>query len=122
MSEFVALASKVYAYVCDNDITDKRVKGMKRCVRDKVLKVNHYIDVLLLNETIKAIQQRFKSDHHTITTEEVNKIALSRKDDKRIQSFDGIHTYPTGIDNDLFNKLEIEIRNKPIPLYYEKKE
>ena len=33
---------------------------MKRCVRDKVLKVNHYIDVLLLNETIKAIQQRFK--------------------------------------------------------------
>ena len=82
-----------------------------------MLKFNHYVDTLLLNKTIKTTQKRFKSDHHTITTEEVNKIALSRKVNKRIQSFDGIHTYPIGIDNDLFNKLETEIKNKPIPLY-----
>ena len=53
-----------------------------------------------------------------VTTEEVNKIALSRKDDKRMQSFDGITTYPIGIDKDLLNELETEIRNKPIQLYY----
>ena len=29
-------------------------------------------------------------------TEEVNKIALSNNDDKRIQIFDGITTYPYG--------------------------
>ena len=118
MTEFVALASKVYAYVCDNDKVDKRVKGIKRCVRDKILKFQQFMDALLLNKTITAIQQRFQSDHHRITTEKVNKITLSRKDDKRIQSFDGIHTYPIGIDNDLFNELETEIRNKPIQFYH----
>ena len=76
------------------------------------------MDALLLIKTIRATQKRFKSDHHTITTEEINKIALSRKDDERIQSFDGIHTYPIGIDNDLLNELEKEIRNKPIQLSY----
>ena len=118
MTEFVALASKVYAYVCDNDKVDKRVKGIKRCVRDKILKFQQFMDALLLNKTITATQQGFQSDHHRITTEKVNKITLSRKDDKRIQSFDGIHTYPIGIDNDLFNELETEIRNKPIQFYH----
>ena len=66
MTEFVALASKVYAYVCDNDKVDKRVKGIKRCVRDKVLKFQQYMEALLLNKTIIATQQRSKSDHHRI--------------------------------------------------------
>ena len=41
------------------------------------------MDALLLNKTIRCTQKRFKSDHHIVTTEEVNKIALSRKDDKK---------------------------------------
>ena len=73
----------------------------------------------LLNKTLMNTQQRFKSDQHMITKEEINKISLSRKDDKRIQSSERIHTYLIGIDDDLFNELEKEIRNKPIPLYYE---
>ena len=117
MTEFVALASNVYAYVCDNDKVDKRVKGIKRCVRDKVLKFQQYMDALLLNKTITATQQRFKSDQHRITTEKINKITLSRKDDKRIQGFDIIHPYLIEIDNDLLNELETERRNKPIELY-----
>ena len=70
----------------------------------KVLgKGDNYKDSLLSNKTIRTTQQRLKNDYHIITTEEINKIALSRKDDKRIQSFDGIHTYPYGIDKDLLN-------------------
>ena len=92
MTEFITLASKVFTYLDENDKERKRVKGINKCVRDKVLRFNHYMDVLLLNKTIRATQQRFKSDRHIITTEEVNKIALSRKDDERIQSFDGITT------------------------------
>ena len=34
MTEFIALASKVYGDMCDNDKVDKRVKGIKKCVRD----------------------------------------------------------------------------------------
>ena len=40
------------------------------------------------------LQQRFRSDHHKVYTEEVNKIALSSNDDKRIQTFDRVTTYP----------------------------
>ena len=64
----------------------------------KILKLDFYKDALLSNKTIRTTQQRFKNDYHIIKTEEINKIALSRKDDKRIQSFDGIHTYHYGID------------------------
>ena len=42
-------------------------------------------------------QQKFKSDHHNVYTEEVNKIALSSNDDKRLQTFDRITTYPYGM-------------------------
>ena len=85
----------------------------------KVLgKGDNYKDSLLSNKTIRTTQQRLKNDYHIITTEEINKIALSRKDDKRIQSFDGIHTYPYGIDKDLLNELESKIKNEPIQMYY----
>ena len=42
------------------------------------------------------MQQRFKSDHHKVYTEEVNKIALSSDDDKTLQTFIRVATYPYG--------------------------
>ena len=39
-------------------------------------------------------QQRFRSYRHKVYTEEFNKIALSSNDDKRIQTFDKVTTYP----------------------------
>ena len=83
MTEFITYASNVYAYLDDDNKEHKKVKGINKCVRDKVLRFNHYMDALLLNKTIRYTQKRFKSDHHIVTTEEVNKIALSRKDDKK---------------------------------------
>ena len=67
---------------------------------------------------LKCTQQRFRSDHHKVNTESVHKTALNNKDDKRIQSFDGITTYPIGIDQDIINKLESIIKERPIQLYY----
>ena len=69
MTEFIALASKVYAYTSHNDKREKKVRGMKKCVRDRILMFQHYIDALLLNKKIRATQQIFKSNHHTITTD-----------------------------------------------------
>ena len=83
MTEFITYASNVYAYLDDDNKEHKKVKGINKCVRDKVLRFNHYMDALLLNKTIRCTQKRFKSDHHIVTTEEVNKIVLSRKDDKK---------------------------------------
>ena len=56
----------------------------------------NYTDCLFNNKIILKSQQRFKSDHHKVYTEEVNKIALSSDDDKRSQTFDKIETYPYG--------------------------
>ena len=53
-------------------------------------------DCLFSGGVILKSQQRFKSNHHKVYTEEVNKIALSSNDDKRLQTFDGIETYPYG--------------------------
>ena len=39
-------------------------------------------------------QQRFISNKHDVYTEDVNKIALSNDDDKRIVSSDKITSYP----------------------------
>ena len=41
-------------------------------------------------------QQRFKSENHEVCTENINKIALSSNDDKRIVALDGITSYPYG--------------------------
>ena len=41
-------------------------------------------------------QLRFKSDHHKVHTEEVNKIALNSNDDKRLLTIDGVTTYSHG--------------------------
>ena len=47
-------------------------------------------------KTIYRSRERFKSYNHDVYTEEVNKIALSSNDDKRLQTFDRITTYPYG--------------------------
>ena len=64
MTEFITLALKAYTYLDDNDKEHKKLKGIIKCVRDKVLRFNDYMDALLLNKTIRYRQQRFTSDHH----------------------------------------------------------
>ena len=54
----------------------------------------HYKDCLFNSKTIIKSQQRFRRDHHNVYTEEVNKIAISSNDDKRLETFDRITTYP----------------------------
>ena len=71
------------------------------------LKFNDYKNCLLNDEIILKSQQRFKSKSHNVYTEEINKIALSSNDDKRLQAFDRITTYPYGCKNleSMQNKL-----------------
>ena len=51
---------------------------------------------LFNDKNILQSQQRFKSDCHKVHTEEINKIAQSSNDDKRLQTFNKITTYPYG--------------------------
>ena len=80
----------------DDGRSDKKAKGTKKCVIKRRLKFNDYKDCLLNNEIILKSQRRFKSEAHNVYTEEINKIELSSNDDKRLQTFDRITSYPYG--------------------------
>ena len=68
----------------DDDSEAKKAKGTKKCVIKRMLKFNDYENCVLNNEIILKSQQRFKSEAHNVCTEDVNKIALSSNDDKRL--------------------------------------
>ena len=96
MTEFFALRPKTYSYLTDDSKEDKKAKGTRKCVMKRRLKFNNYKYCLLNNEIMLELQQRFKSGAHDVYTEEANKIALSSNDDKRLQTFDRITSYPYG--------------------------
>ena len=96
LTEFVALRPKTDSYLMDDGWSDKKATGIKKCFIKRRLKFNDYKYCLLNNETILKSQQRFKSERHDVYTEEINKIALSSNDDKRLQTFDRTTSYPYG--------------------------
>ena len=110
MKEFVGLRAKTYAYLMDDDSEHKKAKGTKKCVIKRELKFKNYTDSLFNDKTILKSQQRFKSDCHNVYTEQINKIALSSNDDKRLQTFDKITTYPYGTN--AFKVCESEMLSK----------
>ena len=80
----------------DDGGSDKNAKGTNKCVIKRKLRFNDYKDCLLNNEIILKSQQRFKSERHRVYTEEINHSALSSNDDKRLQTFDRVTSYPYG--------------------------
>ena len=97
MTEFVGFRPKTYLYLMNDDNTDK--KAMKKCVlknKDFSLVI---INFLLNNKIILKSQQRFKSEAHDVYTENINKIALSINDERRLQTSDRISRYPYGYKN-----------------------
>ena len=56
--------------------------------------IKNYKDCLFNDKTMLKLQQRFKSGCHNVFTEQINKIALSSNDNKRLKIFDKVTTYP----------------------------
>ena len=96
ITEFVTLRPKTYSYLTNDGKEDKKAKGTKKCIIKKVIKFNDYKKCLLNDEVIFKSQQRFISKKHDVYTENINKIALSNNDNKRIVSSDKITSYPYG--------------------------
>ena len=96
ITEFVALRPKAYSYITNDYIEMKKAKGTKKCVVKKMLRFEDYKKCLFSNEKVLKSQQRFKSENHEVYTENMNKIALSCDDDKRIVISDRITSYPYG--------------------------
>ena len=96
VTEFIALRAKAYAYITEDGSVHKRAKGTKKCIIKREIMFEHYKDCLFNSKTIIKSQQIFRSDHHKVHTEEVNKIALSSNDDKILQTYNKSTTYPYG--------------------------
>ena len=96
ITEFVTLRPKTYSYLTDDSKEEKKAKGTKKCVIKKMIKFDDYKKCLLNEKVILISQQRFISNKHDVYTENVNKIALSNNDDKRIVSSNKITSYPYG--------------------------
>ena len=64
MKEFVALRTKAYAYLMEDDNEHKKAKGTKKCVIKRELMFENYKNSLFNDENIFKSQQRFKSDYH----------------------------------------------------------
>ena len=110
MKKFCSLRTKTYTYLMGYDSEMKKAKGVKRCVIKRRLMFENYKDSLLNNKTIMQSQLRIKSDHHNVYTEEVIKIALKSSDNKRLQTFDRVTTYP--YETSAFKVCESEMLRK----------
>ena len=116
MIELVALRAKAYPHFIDgydddydkNKIINKKAKGTRKFITKREITFTNYKDSLFNNEVVIKSQHRFRRDHHKVYTEEINKIALSSNDDKRIQNYDKITTYPYGTNT--FMVCENEMR------------
>ena len=108
MTDFCALRGTAYAYKLDDDTEMKKAKGTKKPIVKREITFKNYGDALFNDEVITRSQPRFRSDHHKVYTEEVNKIVLSSNDDKRIQPFDKVTTFPYGTNT--FMVCENEMR------------
>ena len=110
MIEFVGYRAKTYAYLMNDNTEQKKAKGTKKCVIKQRLMFKNHIDCLLNNKIMLQSQQRFKSDYHNVYTEQINKTVLNSHDDKRLQTFDKITTYPYGTN--AFKVCESEMVSK----------
>ena len=120
ITEFIALRAKVYAYLKEDGSEHKKAKGTKKCMIKREIMFENFRESLFEGKIISKSQQRFRSDNHNVYTEEINKIALNSNDDKRLQTFSGIATYPYGTN--AFKVCESEmlakIKDKPVGMYY----
>ena len=96
ITEFVSLRPKAYSYITNHFREMKKAKGTKKCVVNRMLKFGDYKKSLFSNGKVLKSQLRFKSENHEVYTENINKIALSCDDDKRIVTSDRITSYPYG--------------------------
>ena len=111
ITTFIAIRPKRNSWLTDDDKNVKKLKE-KKCVMKRILKFNDYKNCLFKNEIKLKWRQKFKSEAHCVYTEEVNKIALSSNDDKRLQTFDRIRTYPYGTNAFKVCKSEMLIKYK----------
>ena len=112
MTEFVTLRPKMYAYKTGGSESTtgqdevKKCKGINKCVVRKTISFEDYKACLFSGETSYRSQLMFRSLKHEVRMLEVNKLMLSRDDDKRI-TVKGIRSLARGHQRTIKYNLHI---------------
>ena len=134
MTKFVGLRAKTYSYLQMSVVKIKKEKTQKTVslianLNLKIIKIVSKQLNLKIKQTIQKTkeidtdspkkddkefiknnrlilktQKRFKNERHNIFTQEINKIALSLNDDKRLQSSYLKETYANAMSKDLVSE------------------
>ncbi|PFX11805.1 hypothetical protein AWC38_SpisGene24344 [Stylophora pistillata] len=97
IEEFVGLRAKLYSYkMFDDGEEKKKCKGVKQGVVERTIGFDDYKRCLFGGEKQLRKMNTLRSRKHEMYMEEINKVALSADDDKRIILPDKIHTYAIG--------------------------
>ena len=100
ITSFVGLKSKMYSYLVelpDGEIkNNKTCKGISKNVTKRDLEHEDYLSTLLNSKIEKHKIKTIRSDHHVVSSYEINKKSLSCYDDKRYILDDGITSYAYG--------------------------
>ena len=94
--EFIGLRAKLYSYKMLDGSEDKKCKGVAKNVTKSSIQFDDYRECLLSRKYQYRKMNVIRSHCHVIYTEEINKIALSSDDDKRVVMADGIHILAYG--------------------------
>ena len=92
ITEFVGLRPKLYSFKVEGEKANKKCKGIKKNVVKKGINFHDYFECLFSGEKQMRSMKIIRSENHDIYSKEVNKVALSNEDDKRILTKDKIHT------------------------------
>ena len=92
ITHFVGLRPKLYSFRIEEEREVRKCKGIKKNVVKKTMDFDDYKDCLFLDKKQMRSMKIIRSEKHVIYSKEVNKIALSNEDDKRIVLDDKVHT------------------------------
>ena len=91
ITKFVGLRPKLYSFKIEESNTNKKCKGIKKNVVKKGIDFEDYVECLFTGEKQMRSMNIIRSEKHEIYSKEVNKLALSADDDKRILCKDKVH-------------------------------
>ena len=94
MKVFISLRPKMYSCSVGNS-EPKKCKGIKKCIVKCTISFDNYKRCLFSGDSSHRSQLLFRSRKHEVKMLEVNKLVLSREDDKRI-SINGVASYAIG--------------------------
>lgn len=92
MEEFVGLRAKLYSYKMFDGEEKKKCKGVKKPVIKKNISFDDYKECVFSGKPQMRKMNILRSYGHQIYTVEINKVALSADDDKRVIRECGVKT------------------------------